>query len=255
MEKVNKEFDNAIKDSNTLPCSSNTSNVAKYDEYLKDIKNKKNIKLKYLKDFLNSFHSGSSSSGKNNQQTPSLVLSESVDVVDKKNTKETEPSLNIKLNSELLDDLKSRKESKASNTAGSNKKHRNSTAIPSSTSGSLAHHSSVNSAIDLEYLTRKLESLQKSNSAYSLTPVQSSTSPIIKSSTSTINTPAKSSTNPSASVTIATTGGSKSKKLADLYLNDYKLNKITISGNGKKENRPLSNLDQHHYYNIGKFKA
>jgi hypothetical protein len=255
MDKAaNHEFENPAQDSSTFPSSSITSNVAKYDEYLKDIKNKKNIKLKYLKDFLNSFHSssntaGSGSKNNNNHQASSLFLSESADFSDKKN--ESESSLNLKLNSELLDDLKSRKDSKLS-SASASKKHRNSTAIQSSsnsTTQSLAHHSGVNSSIDLDYLTRKLESLQKSNSAYNLTPIQSSSNPIIKSS---ITTPAKVSTNPSASATVATTGGCKPKKLADLYLNDYKLNnKVIVSSSGKKENRPLSNVEQHHYYNIG----
>lgn len=181
------------------PGHHNNSSITenKYEDYLKDLKQKKNVKLKYLKDFLSSFH-----------QTATSGSSSSSNRVGRKSVIEDKSKENIKPGD--------RKVSLA----------RNST-ICNTNPGHTATMQTLNSTLDLDYLTKKLEGLQKSNSTYHLpmSPVHSSTSPVIKAPNN------KSS--------------SKSKKLADVYLSDYKFNNKSGVYSNKKETRPVSNLEAH----------
>ena len=249
MEKVSQDTESLLKEATTTSKSliTNISNVAKHDEYIKDIKNKKNIKLKYLKDFLSSFHSNNNSSSANSSNKNNHVTSRSESI-------NTEEGLSNKKSD--YSQASKDKENLKSNGLSSSKKNRNDSLISSSaiSNNTTNMHNKLNSSIDLDYLTKKLESLQKSNSAYNLplTPINSATNPMIKSSAT---NPSRISTNPSAS----TSSSSKSKRLADIYLNDYKLNNKLLSsskisdvssGSKKESSRPLSNNLDHHYYNI-----
>lgn len=183
------------------PGHSSITENNKYEDYLKDLKQKKNVKLKYLKDFLSSFHQTAGPSSNHR------VGRKSGQVLEESKSKE-----NIKPSTS-----ETRKVSLA----------RNSTICNTNPGHAGTMQTSLNSTLDLDYLTKRLEGLQKSNSTYHLplSPVHSSTSPVIKAPNNN-----KSS--------------SKSKKLADVYLSDYKFNNKSIYSN-KKETRPVSNLEAH----------